>query len=44
MKTKTKVRAGSLTFNHNQTGLKVRTKVRAGGVHFNHNQTEINPK
>jgi hypothetical protein len=31
MKIKTKVKAGSLNFNHNQTrGLRVRTKIKAG--------------
>jgi hypothetical protein len=38
MKTKSKVKAGSLTNNHNQRPLKIRTKVKAGSLTFNHNQ------
>jgi hypothetical protein len=48
MKTKTRVKAGGLQFNHNETlvrearqanGLKVKTKVKAGGISMNHNET-----
>ncbi len=47
MKTKTHVKSGGNTLNHNQTllreaasrGLKVRTHVKAGGGLLNHNQT-----
>jgi len=51
MKTKTHVRAGALTSNHNETlvrdsakakGLKVKTRVRAGGIRLqNHNETLV---
>jgi hypothetical protein len=38
MKTKTKLRAGSLTTNHNPSkGLKIKTRVRAGSLTTNHN-------
>ena len=54
MKTKTRVRAGALIKNHNETlgrcdaakgqGLKVKTHVRAGGVRgLNHNETLVIP-
>jgi hypothetical protein len=48
MKTKTHIKAGGLTNNHNETlvrtppprsGLKVKTHVKAGGVMNNHNET-----
>jgi hypothetical protein len=48
MQTKTNVKAGGQTFNHNQTlirngakGLKVKSSVKAGGQSFNHNQTMV---
>jgi hypothetical protein len=50
MKTKTRIRAGSLVRNHNETlvrdtakgqSLKVKTHVRAGGVRSNHNETLV---
>jgi hypothetical protein len=50
MKTKTRVRAGAMTSNHNETlvrdiakgkGLTVKTHVRAGGVLLNHNETLV---
>lgn len=50
MKTKTRVRAGVLTSNHNETlvsdpprakRLRVKTRVRAGGIHLNHNETLV---
>jgi hypothetical protein len=50
MKTKTRIRAGLWTSNHNETlvrdpamakGLKVKTHVRAGGIHLNHNETLV---
>ena len=37
MKIQTKIKAGALTSNHNQT-LKVRSKVKAGALTSNHNQ------
>jgi hypothetical protein len=37
MKVKTKVRAGRLAANHNQTGVRVKTRVRAGRLAANHN-------
>ena len=48
MKTKTRVRAGGITMNHNETlvqdvpkaiGLRVKTKVKAGVLTSNHNET-----
>ncbi len=39
---KTNVKAGGLTFNHNQAttkSIQVKTNVKAGGLTFNHNQT-----
>jgi len=50
MKTKTRVRAGGMPLNHNETlvrdvakgqGLKVKTHIRAGGVRANHNETLV---
>jgi hypothetical protein len=48
MKTKTRIRAGALTSNHNETlvkaaptALKVKTKVRAGLAGQNHNETLV---
>lgn len=50
MKTKTRVRAGALSLNHNETlvqdvpkatGLRVKTKVKAGILTTNHNQTLV---
>jgi hypothetical protein len=50
MQVKTKVKAGSVALNHNQTlvrdqvprqPLKVKTHVKAGGVAINHNQTLV---
>jgi hypothetical protein len=48
MKTKTRVRAGGVMFNHNETlvkaapmGLKVKTKVKAGALTTNHNETLV---
>ena len=41
MKIKTAVRAGSITHNHNQNGLKVKTKLRAGALTTNHNQNAL---
>ena len=42
MKTKTHVRAGGISLNHNaaRAGVRVKTKVRAGGVSLNHNATK----
>jgi hypothetical protein len=39
MKIRTKVKAGALTHNHNQTRKAIRTGVRAGALTHNHNQT-----
>jgi hypothetical protein len=48
MKTKTRVRAGGIALNHNETlvkasptGLKVKTKVKAGALTSNHNETLV---
>lgn len=37
MKIQTKVNAGGVAFNHNES-IRVSTKVKAGGLAFNHNQ------
>jgi hypothetical protein len=53
MKTKTRVRAGCLSLNHNETlardaakgtGLKVKSRVRAGALTTNHNETLVRDK
>jgi hypothetical protein len=50
MKTKTRIRAGGVRTNHNETlvrdatkgqGLKVKTHVRAGGIRYQHNETLV---
>jgi hypothetical protein len=42
MKVKTRVRAGRLAANHNQTrGIKVKSRVRAGKLAANHNQSRV---
>jgi hypothetical protein len=50
MKTKTRVRAGALSLNHNETlmrhvpktmALRVKTKVKAGIFTTNHNETVV---
>jgi hypothetical protein len=50
MQVKTKVKAGALHYNHNQTlvrdrvprqPLKVKTHVKAGRIQLNHNQTLV---
>jgi hypothetical protein len=50
MKIKTRVRAGGLSANHNQTlvcnapmtkGLRVKSHVKAGGLSSNHNETLV---
>ena len=40
MRVKSNVKAGGLSYNHNQTakGLRVKSSVKAGGISFNHNQ------
>jgi hypothetical protein len=40
MRVKSNVKAGGISFNHNQTtkGLRVKSNVKAGGISFNHNQ------
>ena len=53
MQVKTRIKAGGLNFNHNETlvrtpkpapGLKVKTHVKAGGLSFNHNETLVRAK
>ncbi len=39
MTIKTKVNAGGIYPNHNQSGLAVKSTVKAGGVSLNHNQS-----
>jgi hypothetical protein len=41
MRTKTHVKAGGMSNNHNETlrGLKLKTHVKAGGMTQNHNET-----
>jgi hypothetical protein len=50
MKAKTRVRAGALSLNHNETmvrdvpkavALRVKTKVKAGALTTNHNETLV---
>jgi hypothetical protein len=50
MKTKTRVRAGGIHLNHNETlvrdsakgtGLKVKSRVQAGALTSNHNETLV---
>ena len=41
MKTRTNIKAGALTFNHNQRQLRVKTSVKAGRVLVNHNETLV---
>ena len=50
MKTKTRVRAGGIALNHNETlvrdrpkttALRVKTKVKAGALTANHNETLV---
>jgi hypothetical protein len=44
MKTKTNIKAGGTTLNHNETlvrGLRVKTNVKAGGQGLNHNETLV---
>jgi hypothetical protein len=51
MQVKTRVKAGGLAMNHNETlvraqrpatGLKVKTRIKAGGLHLrNHNETLV---
>jgi hypothetical protein len=50
MKTKTRVKAGGMAMNHNETlvqatgqtkGLKVKTRVKAGQLSANHNETLV---
>ena len=41
MKTKTNVKAGGLSANHNRSGLAIKTRVKAGGLSSNHNQRAI---
>ena len=50
MQVKTRIKAGGLNFNHNETlvrtpsqakGLKVKTRVKAGGLTLNHNETLV---
>jgi hypothetical protein len=41
LRVKSSVKAGGISFNHNQTaaGIRVKSKVKAGGMDINHNQT-----
>ena len=39
MKIKTRIKSGSLTVNHTQTGLRIKTRIKSGVVTVNHNQT-----
>jgi hypothetical protein len=50
MQVKTKLKAGGIGVNHNETlvrdrgprqPLKVKTKLKAGGIQINHNQTLV---
>ena len=50
MQVKTRIKAGGVSINHNETlvraqppapGLKVKTRVKAGGVSINHNETLV---
>jgi hypothetical protein len=50
MQVKTRIKAGGLNLNHNETlvrapsqapGLKVKTRIKAGGLNFNHNETLV---
>ena len=50
MQVKTRIKAGGLMFNHNETlvraqqpatGLKVKTRIKAGGLSYNHNETLV---
>jgi hypothetical protein len=50
MKTKTRLRAGALSVNQNETlvcdsakgqGLKVKTRVKAGALTYNHSETLV---
>jgi len=39
MTIKTKVIAGGIGVNHNQSGIAVKSTVKAGGISINHNQS-----
>ena len=50
MQVKTRIKAGGLAVNHNETlvrapsqrqGLKVKTRIKAGGIKLNHNETLV---
>jgi hypothetical protein len=50
MQVKTNLKAGGISFNHNETlvraqrpatGLKVKTRIKAGGLALNHNETLV---
>ena len=50
MQVKTRIKAGGMPFNHNETlvrvqkptqGLKVKTHLKAGGQSINHNETLV---
>jgi len=51
MRTRTNVKAGGMSANHNErlnsatsaAGMKVRTNVKAGGLRFNHNEKLVSP-
>ena len=44
MKTKTNLKAGAITSNHNQSGLAIKTRVKAGALSPNHNQSGLRVK
>ena len=50
MQVKTRIKAGGISMNHNETlvrapkpapSLKVKTRIKAGGLSFNHNETLV---
>lgn len=39
MNTKSNVKVGGVSLNHNQAGIAVKTATKAGGISLNHNQS-----
>ena len=39
MTIKTKIKAGALISNHNQSGIAIKSKMKAGAITNNHNQS-----